>query len=91
MREQLPLVFAAMLVFLFGFRVLTPAHETMMRPELIMSFGFDGGILLGLIGTKNRMPQWLFWIALICGLGLFMIRFTSDHAWWTGHLRYELK
>ena len=91
MREQLPLVFAAMLVFLFGFRVLTPAHEAMTRPELIMSFVFDGGILLGLIGTRAKLPAWIFWPALSCGLGLFAIRFTSDHAWWTGHLVYELK
>ena len=87
----MPFIFAAFLIFFFGFRVLTPAHETMMRPGLIMSFVFDAGILAGLTGTKNCIPQWLFWIALFCGRGLFTIRFTSDHAWWTGHLRYELK
>ncbi len=91
MREKLPLIFAVMLIFLFGFRVLTPAHEYMMRPEQIMSMVFDAGIIIGLIGTRSRLPQWLFWIALLCGLGLFAIRFTSDAAWWTGHLRYSLK
>ena len=56
-----------------------------------MSMVFDAGMIAGLIATRNRMPQWLFWIALVCGLGLFAIRFTSDAAWWTGHLRYALK
>jgi hypothetical protein len=90
MREKMPFVFAAFLIFFFGFRMLVPAHEYMSKPELIMSFVFDAGILLGLIGTRSRLPPWLFWLALVCGLGLFAIRFTSDHAWWTGRLMYEL-
>lgn len=91
MRDKLPFAFAAALIFLFGYRVLVPAHEYMMRPEQIMSMVFDAGLLVGLVATRCRMPSWLFWIALVCGLGLFAIRFTSDAAWWTGHLRYALK
>ncbi len=90
MREKLPLIFAAALILMFGFRVFTPAHEYMMRPELYLNMALDTGILAGLIGTRKQMPLWLFWIALVCGLGLFAIRFTSDSAWWTGHLMYSL-
>lgn len=90
MREKLPLLFAAMLMFMFGFRVLTPAHEYMMRAELYLIMALDAGILIGLIGTRAKLPAWLFWTALVCGLGLFAIRFTSDSAWWTGHLMYSL-
>jgi len=90
MREKLPLMFAAMLIFMFGFRVLTPAHEYMMRTELYIIMLLDAGILIGLIGTRAKLPAWLFWTALLCGLGLFAIRFTSDSAWWTGHLMYSL-
>jgi hypothetical protein len=39
---------------------------------------------------KSRMRTWLFWVALICGIGLFAIRLNSDASWWTGHLRYYL-
>jgi hypothetical protein len=91
MREKLPFVFASALIFFFGYRVIEPAHEYMMRPEQIMSMVFDAGIIAGLVATRSRLPQWLFWLALVCGLGLFAIRFTSDAAWWTGHLRYSLK
>jgi hypothetical protein len=66
--------------FLLRLPVLTPAHEYMMRPEQIMSTVFDAGILAGLIATRSRLPAWLFWTALLSGLGLFAIRFTSDHA-----------
>jgi hypothetical protein len=90
MREKLPFVFASALIFFFGYRVIVPAHEYMMRPEQIMSMVFDAGMIAGLVATRSRLPQWLFWLALVCGLGLFAIRFTSDAAWWTGHLRYVL-
>jgi hypothetical protein len=90
MREKLPFAFAAALIFFFGYRVIVPAHEYMMRPEQIMSLVFDAGMIAGLVATRNRMPSWLFWIALVCGLGLFVIRFTSDAAGWTGQLRYSL-
>jgi len=28
----------------------------------------------------------LFWCALGAGVGSLLIRFTSESAWWTGHL-----
>jgi hypothetical protein len=87
----LPVVVAGAVIGFFLFRVLAPAREYMMRPELIMGMVFDAGMLVGVIAMRNRMPAWLFWTALLCGLGLFAIRFTSDAARWKGHLRYVLK
>ena len=43
-----------------------------------------------LFGLKPRMPQPLFWAAMLAAVGLLALRLTSDHAWWTGHLFYEL-
>jgi hypothetical protein len=90
MRDKLPFFFAAALIMFFGFRVLTPGHEYMMRPDLYLNMALDAGLIVGLIGTRSKMPAWLFWTALVCGLGLFGIRFLGDDQWWTGHLTYVL-
>lgn len=90
MRDKLPLLVAAVTIGVFAGRLTLSAHEYPMRPEQMMMLLFDAGLVFSTIVMRNRMPAWLFWVALVCGLGLFGIRFTSDAAWWTGHLRYSL-
>src|SRR5258708_32776833 len=70
--------------------LLTPAHEYAMRSEQVMTMTFNALMLAGLFGLKRSMPQPLFWIALVAGLGQFALRLTSDAAWWTGHLVYSI-
>ncbi|MDO9411586.1 MAG: hypothetical protein Q7T81_03295 [Pseudolabrys sp.] len=86
----LPWLLPALLIGNFLWRTLTTAHEYPSRGVQVMQMVIDAGLTIGLFGIKSRMQPWLFWLALICGLGLFAIRFTSDAAWWTGHLSYAL-
>jgi hypothetical protein len=78
------------LIAMFLDRALVTAHEYPMRPEQMMTIAFDVCAVAGLVGLRGRGPQPLFWTALVAGIGLFLIRFTSDAAWWTGHLTYAL-
>lgn len=88
--KWLPWLLPALLIGNFLWRVLTPAHEYPSRAAQVLEMIIDAGLIAGLFGIKSRMQPWLFWVTLICGLGLFAIRFTSDAAWWTGHLIYYL-
>jgi hypothetical protein len=90
MSGKLPFVLAATLIFLFLYCIVVPAHEYPMRPEQVLTMVVEAGLLIGLVGAKYKLPAWLFWLALVCGFGLFAIRLTSDAAWWTGHLSYWL-
>ena len=74
----------------FLYRTLTPAHEYAMRTEQIMTIGLDLLCVVGLIGMRARGPKPLFWVALLSGIGILLIRFNSDASWWTGHLMYSL-
>jgi hypothetical protein len=73
----------------FLWNVITPGHEYPMRPEQVMTMAFNAGMVIGLFAVRNSGPKPLWWIALIAGIGLFAIRFTSDAAWWTGHLTFS--
>lgn len=73
----------------FLWNLLTPAHEFPLRTEQVLTMTFDFLMLVGLFGLKHSMPQPLFWIALVAGVGLFALR-LSDDGWWTGHLTYSL-
>lgn len=90
MRDKLPLLVAAVTIGVFAARLTLPAHEYPSQTGQMMTMLFDAGLVFSAIVMRNRMPAWLFWVALLCGLGLFGVRFTSDAAWWTGHLRYEV-
>jgi hypothetical protein len=37
--------------------------------------------------SRRTLQGFLFWFGVIAAVGLLLIRFTSDAAWWTGHLR----
>lgn len=89
MRERLPFIYAGALIFIVLFSVFTAAHEYPMRDEQVITVLLEAGILAGLIVTRAKLPAWLFWTALVCGIALFAIRLTGDAAWWTGHLTYS--
>lgn len=84
-------------------RLLVTAHEYPPREGQILDMVVDGGMIIALIGfwtlvsktikqgDKSAAPMaLLFLVALVAGVTLFGIRFTSDAAWWTGHLNYAL-
>ncbi len=77
----------------FAYRVLVPASEMPLRMAQVSSMTFDAFMLAGLVafglGGRSRHP--LFWVALAAGIGLVLIRFTSNEAWWSGHLLYRLR
>jgi hypothetical protein len=92
-RSELTLMLiAALLIGSFGWRLLVPASEYPVRSVQVLTMGFDLALVAGLIGLRSRAPKLrvLFWIALAAGIGLFVIRFTSDASWWTGHLMYQM-
>lgn len=92
-RSELTLMLVAVLLIgSFLWRALVPASEYPERSVQVLTMGFDLALIAGLIGMRSRAPKLkvLFWIALAAGVGLFVIRLTSDASWWTGHLMYQM-
>ena len=85
-----PFLLACILIGLFAYRLLVPAEESPMRTVQLMTIAADIGMVAGLFVMRARIATPLFWIALAAGVGLFAIRATSDAAWWTGHLMFEI-
>ena len=85
------LLLAGYLIFEFLWRMLVSANEYPTRGYQIFTMLLDAGCVAVLISLRARIPNWLFWIAVIAGAGLFAIRVTGDASWWTGHLVYTLK
>jgi len=91
-------VIAALLIVTFVYRLCIPGGEYASRGVVMLDIVLNIGLLVGLWGTRRTLSQqapdddrWqvgtpLYWAALISGIGLFFIRFTSSSAWWTGHL-----
>jgi hypothetical protein len=55
------------------------------------------GLLVGLYGARKalagaaRDDHWkvgkpLYWAVMVSGIGMLLIRVSSSHGWWTGHL-----
>jgi hypothetical protein len=91
--KRLTIFFYLMSITMIGtflWRTIVPAHEYPSRASQILDLVVDAGILLGLLAIRKAGPQGLFWIAVVCGIGLFAIRFHSDASWWTGHWHYSL-
>ncbi len=91
---------AAFLTLQFLWNLLVPGGAWPLSPVHYMNMAFDLGMLIGLIGVRSRlaaayadnsgrlnMMYLLFVVGVIAGVGLLGIRFTSDAAWYTGHLR----
>ncbi len=70
-----------------------------MSPGHFLSMGIDAAALAALVACKyislsagkgtetfNSQTNVVLWIGMLAGAGLILIRFTSDAAWWTGHL-----
>jgi hypothetical protein len=83
-------VLSCYLIGTFLYRTLTPAHEYALRSEQLLTIGLDCLAVIGLAGLRAQGPKPLFWTALLAGICLLLIRFTSDASWWTGHLMYSL-
>lgn len=84
-------------------RLFAVAHEYPSRSTQILEMVLDAAMVVAVFGMRGQilaaMPegdgrkglvQALFVVAAIAGIGLFLIRFTGDAAWWTGHLHYSL-
>lgn len=85
------MLLCAYLILTLLWRAFIPAHEYPSRAAMILDMVVDGAAILGLFGLRTKGPVMLFWIAVIAGLCLFAIRFTSNASWWTGHLIYSLR
>lgn len=88
-----PIQFYAVSVLLMGnflYRTLVPADEYPHRAITIITMMIDAGLIAGLVSGRKLGPQALFWIALLCGVGLFLIRLHGDASWYTGHWNYSL-
>jgi uncharacterized membrane protein len=91
-RDGVFVFIAAALIATLLYRLFVPAQEYPMRTAQVMFMLFDAGMILGLFSLQSRNPlmRALFVVALLAGIALFAIRFTSDASWWTGHLMYSL-
>lgn len=94
---------AAYLILTFLWRALVTAHEYPGRTSQIIDIVVDLFAFVGIIGLRSQLAAALpandprkstlglvFGISIAAGIGLFLIRFTSDAAWWTGHLLYNV-
>jgi hypothetical protein len=65
-----------------------------------VSMGVDLLLLIGLVALWRSYPaptpdapphvrwgSWLFGLGVAAGIIMLLLRFTTEHAWWTGHLR----
>lgn len=83
-------VLSCLLIGNFLYCMLVPAHEYGAAAEEMLTVGLNLLMVIGLFGIRAQGPEPLFWTAVVAGVGLLLIRFTSDSAWWTGHLMYSL-
>ena len=94
---------SAYLILTFLWRTLVTAHEYPSRTLQILDLVFDLFAFIGIIGLRSQLnaalpandPRrsklgLLFGLGVAAGIGLFLIRFTSNAAWWTGHLFYNV-
>lgn len=94
---------AVLLVLSFCWRALVTAHEYPSRASQILTLIVDAMLLFSIIGLRSQWTKLfdgndprraignlLFGLGLGAGIGLFLIRLTSDSAWWTGHYFYSL-
>ena len=98
------LLCAALLVANCLWRVLIPAHEYGSPMSIWFGITVDLLLMVGLIGlyrqfqtqmplddSRRGMLKLVFWPGLFAGVVVLIIRVTSDHGWWTGHLQYSLE
>jgi len=57
----------------------------------LFTYRFDAAMVVGLVVLRARLAAPIFWTALVAGVGLFVIRLTSESSWWTGHLLWTME
>ena len=94
------LFFSVYLILRFLSGLFIPGGSWPLPPAHYMAMGIDLGLLVGVVVARSQLfaklpPRdrkrdiagILFVAAVISGVGLLLIRFTSEQSWWTGHLR----
>ncbi|WP_137932850.1 hypothetical protein [Mesorhizobium comanense] len=91
-------VLVALLILPFVWRLCIPGGEFASRGVVWLDIILNLGLIAGLYGTRKALmaaapadERWkvgapLYWAAMISGFGMLVIRMTSSHGWWTGHL-----
>jgi hypothetical protein len=90
------LVMSAVLIGGLASAVIIPAGEFPPYGYALFNMGLDAlmTVLLGVLvfaeqraapSALRRITVVLGPLGFVAGLAQFAIRFTSDHAWWTGH------
>jgi hypothetical protein len=93
-------VIACLLIVDCLWRLVTPGGPWPVTPWHYVSMGVDLLLLIGLITLWRSYPaptpdappyvRWggsIFGLGVAAGIIMLLVRFTRDHAWWTGHLR----
>ena len=96
------LLCAALLVANCLWRILVPAQDYGSAVSIWFGITINLLLMVGLIGlyqqirvqmlaedARRRLLNLIFWPGLFSGLVVLLIRFTSEHGWWTGHLWYS--
>ena len=91
---------ACLLIVDCVWRLVTPGGPWPVSPWHYLSMGVDLLLIVGLVALWRSYPAptpdappyvrwggWLFGLGFAAGIIMLLLRFTSDHAWWTGHLR----
>ena len=81
-------------------RLVTPAGPSPVSPWHYVNMSVDLLLVLGLVSLWRSYPApatgapplvrcggRLFGLGFAAGVVMLLLRFTSEHAWWTGHLR----
>jgi hypothetical protein len=93
-------VIACLLIADCVWRLVTPGGPWPVSPWHYVNMGVDLLLLVALIALWRSYPApttdapayvrwggWLFGLGVAAAIVMLLLRFTSDHAWWTGHLR----
>jgi hypothetical protein len=98
--RNLFVILSIILIMTFLWRASTPSHEYPEQVMQVMSMGFDLLCLIGVIGCwiilspeyrAHTVPRVLCLVAVIAGIGLWVIRLHSRDSWETGHIIYYLE
>ena len=82
--------FACYLIAALLYRTLRTAHEYPRFPDRLMTISFDILAMIGLFRLRAQGASPLFWIGILAGVGLLLIRLNGPDSWATGHLMYSL-
>ena len=93
-------VIACLLIVNCLWRLVAPGGPWPVTPWNYVSMGVDLLLLIGLVALWRSYPaptpdapphvrwgSWLFGLGVAAGIIMLLLRFTSEHACWTGHLK----